>query len=144
MHRAIKYKVWESKEQCNFTVTSCWSISSGSPASLLFWSLQRTGQSGQSGLCVMHLVPRSVLGSASFCFLWAASVLEILQRAGLVYLTLISSQVRAEMYISVNRVILISREKITHWVKLLSALWGCLWWIKNDPVNCCGFKVTGI
>jgi hypothetical protein len=70
----------------------------------------------------MHLVPRSVLGSASFCFQWAANVLEILQRAGLVYLTLISSQVRAEMFISVSRVIVISTEEMTHWVSLLSAL----------------------
>lgn len=70
----------------------------------------------------MPLVSRSVLGSVFFCFLWAASVPEIPQRVGHACLTLISSQVRAEMFISVNRVIPISREEMTHWVRLLSAL----------------------
>lgn len=142
MHRVIKNTVWMPKVQCDLTVIGgCHQVTLPLPLS---WSLQRAGRSGLTGLRVMPPAFRSVLGNVFFCFLWAASVPEIPQRVGHVCLTLISSQVRAEMFISVNRVIPISREEMTHWVSLLSALWGCLCWIENDSVYCCGFKVTGI
>lgn len=74
-------------------------------ASPLFWSLQRAGQSGQTGLNVPCLGSRSVPANAFFCSLWAVSVLETPQRAALVFSIPISSQVRAESLISVNKII---------------------------------------
>ena len=103
--RPVKIVVWKF----NVTYVTCGASRSidlsGQCCPVPFWSLQRAGRSGQTGRSVTCLESRSVPASASFCSLWAASVLETPRRAGRVCLIPISSQVRAEMLIRVNKII---------------------------------------